>query len=693
MEIIQVEDADLQSIEGNRRRTFQAVSHPLNASVILHDIRAYGRKRVIVICNTVSQAQGLFRDLEELNYEGTLHVTLLHSRFLPEHRAQKETKLKTIFAQNWQDDGNCYVLISTQVIEAGINITCQVMHTQLCPMNSLLQRAGRCARFGGEQGEVYIYHTVEVNAASCKIAIADLELEEESAPKKQSFLPYPQETCELTWLVLQEHTQSVHTNENVGFRTEEQWINQVHTTEDLLQQQRRQNNRMQFEQDFESALFRGEQYASNELIRSIDSRSLFVWEETGIIDFEEKPIDPRKLLGFSIPVTTLCKVLREFSKLESGANWIFKRIEVPKDKAETYSQPVCSEIKSRQSLISSIRILVNYRYLKYDEHIGLLIGINESGNGFVSPEKAKRKITSEYRYHMDTYVGHLGCMWTCWRKPFKTTSLKNGEPEKTIYSSVRHELLKSGGKFIKNKIFPHIQESEAEALFEILVFLAIFTHDLGKLQVKWQDVMRGWQAIAFEQFQNKSPRSNPRSHLLAHTDYDPEDKTTRDSEGRTQKQRLIDYEKQYKRPNHAVESAYLAQDILKQSLIPLLRDHFAADDQQMKYICHTVIMAAGRHHSAWASGWDGAATAKIKSIELHPEAKQAIADSWRSMTRFLPQSLPLPKANLSKDVYPIKKDFDLNRFTSDQTEYLQLYLLVVRALRLCDQRSVQLHNT
>lgn len=114
----------------------------------------------------------------------------------------------------------------------------------------------------------------------------------------------------------------------------------------------------------------------------------------------------------------------------------------------------------------------------------------------MSPEKAKRTMTSQYRYQMDTYVEHLGCMWTCWRKPFKTTSLKNGEPEKTIYNSVRHELLKSGGKFIKNKIFTQVNETEAEALFESLVFFAIFTHDLGKLQVKWQEVMREWQAIA-----------------------------------------------------------------------------------------------------------------------------------------------------------------------------------------------------
>ncbi len=58
-------------------------------------------------------------------------------------------------------------------------------------------------------------------------------------------------------------------------------------------------------------------------------------------------------------------------------------------------------------------------------------------------------------------------------------------------------------------------------------------------------------------------------------------------------------------------------------------------------------MAAGRHHSAWAGGWDQAATAKIKSIELHPQAKQAISDSWRSIHRFLPQSLALAQANLS----------------------------------------------
>jgi len=666
MEIIAIDDADLQTIEGKRRRLFQAQPHPLNASVILEDIHTHQRQRVIIICNTVAHAQGLYRDLQELDTT-TLNITLLHSRFLPEHRSQKETFLKETFAENWQGNGTCHILISTQVIEAGINITCQVMHTQLCPMNSLLQRAGRCARFQNEQGEVFIYRTVQTSAATVP-----------PDEQRQSFLPYLRETCELTWQVLQAHTESTQSKENVGFHCEQDWVDQVHTVEDLLQQQRRQNNQMQFEQHFEAAFLRGDQAAAGELIRSVDNRSLFIWEQTGLIDFEDKPIDPQKLLSFSVPITTLCGVWQEFKNLEYGVDWLFQRIELPKGKAETYSQPVCIPITTRESLVSSIKLLVNPRYVYYDEFIGLLIGVNEFGNGFTSPPKPQRPHHSEYLYGMDTYVGHLGSMWTCWCKPFKTTRRKNGQVEEVTYGSVRGELLTAGGQLIKQKILPHIQEGEAEALFELLVFLAIFTHDLGKLQIKWQVVMRGWQVLAYSQFQGH----NPKQHLLAHTDYNPEDEN--------QKTALKNYEKQYKRPNHAVESAYLAQDILKQSLLPLLRDHFSAPPAQITYILHTIIMAAGRHHSAWTGGWSLQDVSKIKSIELHPGANQAISLSWQRLTRFLPPTLPLLPANLSKSIYPLKTEFPLDRFTLDQIDYLHLYLMLVRALRLCDQRSVQL---
>ncbi len=337
--------------------------------------------------------------------------------------------------------------------------------------------------------------------------------------------------------------------------------------------------------------------------------------------------------------------------LAFGDDWIFKRIETPKNKSETYSEPVLSPITSRDFLIGCYRIFVNQRYLSYDEHIGLQIGVDIQGNRFKSPPKKDRKIPSQYRYKMDTYVAHLGCMWTCWRDYFPTKILKNGVCVDIIYRSVRDELLVAGGKFIQTKILPEAEPTEAEALFEILVFLAIFTHDLGKLQVKWQNVMRGWQEIAHRDFQGK----NPRKYLLAHTDYNPEDNN--------QKAALKAFEKNNKRPNHAVESAFLARHILQQSLIPLLRDFFTDDTEQLKYFYHVVMAAAGRHHSAWARGLESNDVAKLKQIELCAESQKAIADSWRCMARFLPGVLPLSEANLSHNLYKLK-ELDLNGFAS-----------------------------
>jgi CRISPR-associated endonuclease/helicase Cas3 len=677
---IKVEDSDLQEIEGSRRRVFQAVPHPLTAGVILSDIAQYQRHRVIVICNTVSQSQGLFRDLAALNENDDLNITLLHSRFLPEDRAKKEIELQQKFAQNWQtqDDPGCYVLVATQVIEAGLNITCEVMHTQLCPMNSLLQRAGRCARFRNEQGEVYVYRTIEVEPENSELARVDLESESEAKKKKQKFLPYSDDICEQTWLVLEAHTQSEQVKQNVSFRTEEQWINQVHGGEDSLNAEQRKNERAEFARCFHRAIFAGDRSTADELIRFVDSRSVFIWEEPIFLDDEQ--IDPKKLLAFSVPITTLCKVWREVQNLGYEIDWIFKRIEAPKGKAaETYSLPICTLINSRTDLVNSFQILVNPRYVHYDDAISLLIGVDVVGNNFSSPNKPKKQVSSEYSYHMDNYVGHLVLMWKCWREPFTTRQNVNGAVKTFEYGSVRHELLQAGGKLLKTKILPEATDAETENLFEYLVFLAIFTHDLGKLQIKWQDAMRGWQKIAYENKWGK----NPRSHLLAHTDYNPEDKQQRDA--------LKAYETKHKRPNHAIESAYLANNILQQSLAPLLRDHFHTDTEQMFRIAYTVMMAAGRHHSAWTKGWENKDIRKVGKIELHADAGSAIASSWRCLVHFLPTTLPsLAEPKLSKNIYPVTTGFKLDELSSDDIEYLQLYSLIVRALRLCDMRSVQL---
>jgi CRISPR-associated endonuclease/helicase Cas3 len=81
-------------------------------------------------------------------------LILLHSRFFRSDRQQKEEALKSLFGKEPSESA---ILIATQVIEAGIDISCEHLHTELCPMNALVQRSGRCARFPEEKGFVHVY--------------------------------------------------------------------------------------------------------------------------------------------------------------------------------------------------------------------------------------------------------------------------------------------------------------------------------------------------------------------------------------------------------------------------------------------------------------------------------------------------------------------------------------------------------
>jgi CRISPR-associated endonuclease/helicase Cas3 len=680
---------DLLEIEGKRCRIFEAREEPLSAELILKDIEERDRKRVIVICNTVSVSQGLFRDLEALIDKNKIEITLLHSRFLPGDRKKKESNLETLFGKEWKkhDDGKCHVLISTQVIEVGINITSEVMHVQLCPMSSLLQRAGRCARFQGETGEVRVYENVEIEENNQELAKADTEdteaeLIDKQPEKKRRFLPYNNDVCLKTWEVLEKH----NSREKVDFEIEDRWIQQVHHEESELQKKRRQNNRLEFENKFRDAIFEGDRSTARQLIRFVDNRTIYLGEDNPIINFEEEQVDLQNLPVFSVPKTSLLKAWRDFKKA-GHQTWLFKRVENPQgDKAETYSKLIATKIEppGEAEIIASFRLIINRQYVSYSKDIGLEINVNnppEQKEDIPKPDRSQQPYKDEYEYYMDTYTQHLKMMWDCWHNKFPPDSSK----EKIIYTSIKDELLKAGGRFIKEKIFTEATKEDAEALFELLVMFAILTHDLGKLQVKWQSVMRGWQQLAYDKFKDHPDfrPSDPKFHLLAHTDH----KESVDEE------EYKAYMKQHKRPPHAVESAFLAEELLESHLQPILMTSFNADEEQINNIFGVIQMAAGRHHSAWAKGWKLSDVAKNETLELVENANQEITKSWQMLSQRinLPHSITLPSESfeLKQTSYPAAT-IDLNIFDPDSLEYQQLYALVVRALRICDMRSVQL---
>ena len=104
----------------------------------------------LVICNTVDMARGVFRALSS---EG--HKVLLTSRFRREDRARHEQRLLEFDTNRKADklpkDDPGLICVSTQVVEAGMDISAHRLWSELAPWPSMLQRLGRLNRKGDDQ--------------------------------------------------------------------------------------------------------------------------------------------------------------------------------------------------------------------------------------------------------------------------------------------------------------------------------------------------------------------------------------------------------------------------------------------------------------------------------------------------------------------------------------------------------------
>ena len=94
--------------------------------------------QTLVILNRVDRAQQLFQQLRQMRTE---HDDLLiHARFRPAERRGQNKKLNASVADR--------IIVATQAIEAGVDISSKTLFTELAPWSSLAQRFGRCNRFG-----------------------------------------------------------------------------------------------------------------------------------------------------------------------------------------------------------------------------------------------------------------------------------------------------------------------------------------------------------------------------------------------------------------------------------------------------------------------------------------------------------------------------------------------------------------
>jgi len=90
---------------------------------------------VLVILNTIQDTKDLYQELDECS-----DVFLLNTHFTPQDRLERIEEVRNLLTTRK------VILISTQLIEAGVDIDFPIVYRDLCPLPSLIQSAGRCNR-------------------------------------------------------------------------------------------------------------------------------------------------------------------------------------------------------------------------------------------------------------------------------------------------------------------------------------------------------------------------------------------------------------------------------------------------------------------------------------------------------------------------------------------------------------------
>ena len=102
--------------------------------------KAQRGQRVLVIFNTVREAQSFYRQL--IDKYCSEKVKLFHSRFTFGDRISKEKAVKDL------EKTKGSILIATQVVEVSLDISYDVLFSELSPLDALVQRLGRVNRRG-----------------------------------------------------------------------------------------------------------------------------------------------------------------------------------------------------------------------------------------------------------------------------------------------------------------------------------------------------------------------------------------------------------------------------------------------------------------------------------------------------------------------------------------------------------------
>jgi len=592
-QIIQLKQNEVLCLPSHKekKRTYCWTNKPLSVEDVL---TRHNKKRSIVILNTVAKAQEIFKELKNRLKDSNTKIFLLHSRFYPKDREKTENELKDWF---WKKASKSNViLITTQVIEAGIDISADNLHTEIAPLNSVVQRAGRCARYKGMRGigTVWIY---------------ELEKNEKGIIKLGPYRDSVQSSLiENTRVCLEQFPIE---GKILNFEDELKILDSVHLEIEKKYFEAYNQNQYDLKMKVHEAMDGNNESAVRELIRDVSSVSVIISNDPHSLQFNKNKW-PRML---SVPRSSLYNLTQFFEKCQGSDETIawypVENSNIIDDENDFSFGWIPVSSKDTLKNISWL-IVINPKYASYSSDIGLQMGV--SGN-YEKPKYFDRPVLPRYRIHYETYCEHV--------KKVVTECQEMGH----LYNKALFRIAE-------------YDKTSSEKLKKMLKICCAF-HDVGKLSVKWQKAIKGWQ-------EHKNPQKLS-NEPLAHSDYDPE----------------VDFEEKKKfpkQPSHAAEGSYA----IGKWLIDCLEEKYAV----------VLWTAIARHHGAFTESLSDFSLIKNASYWL--EGTSVGISNKEIILSDEPDNIA--QRNFKNDLLCFSKN------NSDEKLW-PLYVFFVRWLRLSDQKS------
>jgi len=447
---------------------------------------------------------------------------------------------------------------------------------------------------------------------------------------------------------------------------------------------------------------------ARDLIRDIDSVPLLLADEERLADREARLAPRYQPATISVPRTSLAALSQHTGRQTQTGIWAlraprfaitergdgFHGYEIAAHLGESYGAWITATYRPGP-------LVLNPLFGRYTPQLGLELGVQSvpgdwQSTGTLTQEQVDSKGGPNQRYQAETFEQHTDLVRVHAR------ALCGDESARTDLSIRRNRGEAKGQSFQLTDHSVGLSKLDAryflpEGTARGLAILAAVLHDAGKLTQAWQNAAWSWQRLKAncrehyrpgrggdEQFKAAKmllhQKRNGSAVFLAHTDYD---RAWRWPDGRIEHE----VERQFRRPNHALEGAWLVMPIVARQV----------DSAQLpaEQLSKATLSAIGRHHSPAAGVTETNRSRPLTATAPEPAAPNAI----RSGLSLCDETITLQSEQ------PTHRDWDNFLATnirfalqpgqtqqggSDDWDWWPAAMLFVRIVRLADQLSTEI---